>query len=193
VTLFGGGLVMPYSAGLAVQVIRPGGRSDAAGDAHTGGQRGRSIDLCGRPQRRLIDTQGDIVILDGANPDPSLREARRIGVLGRSSCPDNAGASELYAARLGGGGGHARRRRPQFWPRATAIGATTITLTNNDVTEWLPETQLTIDTGANQEPTPVSVLSIDTTPASPLFPVTIAPALTVGARRRRRGRAGLHV
>jgi phage tail sheath protein FI len=174
VTLFGGGLVMPYAAGLAVQVIDlAGGPTQQAmlTPAANAGDQLIFVD----DRNGDFDTQGDIVILDGANPDPSLREARRIGVLGTLQL--NAGASELYAAgsvvevvTLGDD--------DRSLAAATAIGATTITLTNNDVTELVTGTQLTIDTGANQEPTPVSVLSIDTTVPAP-FPVTIAPALTV--------------
>ena len=174
VTLFGGGLVMPYAAGLAVQVIDLAGgptRQAMLTPAANAGDQLIFVD----DRNGDFDTPGDLVILEGSNPDPALREARRIGALGTLQL--SAGASELYGAgavvevvTLGDDN--------RTLAAATAVGDTTIILTNNDIADLVAGTQLTIDTGANQEPTPVSVVSIDTTVPAP-FPITIAPALTV--------------
>ena len=99
-----------------------------------------------------LDTQGDLVVLDRPNPDPSLREVRRIGL-----------SRHCLSAPAPTHGTPLDRLSKQF-RSATTTGssrrslASSMTLQNNAIDLLEPGTQLLVGSGAAQET--VTVLSI---------------------------------
>ena len=98
-----------------------------------------------------LDTQGDLVVLDRLNADPSLREVRRIGSLATLSL--TTGAYAWYAA-----GSIVEAVSLGDDDRLIAtIAASSMTLQNNAIDLLEAGIQLLVGTGATQET--VTVLS----------------------------------
>ncbi|HEY7303645.1 MAG TPA: phage tail sheath C-terminal domain-containing protein [Bryobacteraceae bacterium] len=95
-----------------------------------------------------LDTQGNLVVIDRTNSDPSLREARRIGLLATLSLTtgayqEYAAGSIIEAVTLGDD--------DRLLAAATAALDTNFTLQNNAIQQLDPGVQLRVGTGASQE------------------------------------------
>ena len=153
VDLEGGGLVMAYPSGAAVNALTVGGflQQSNLGPAAAAGDRLVYVNTVG-----TLNTQGDLVIVQpGA---AATAEVRRIGALGTIDL--STGPTEEYPA-----GAVVEEITIADDDRAlnaaVIVGATSLTIAGNNVAFLRPNTQLLVDPGPSEET--VTITTIDTT------------------------------
>lgn len=153
IELNGGALVMDYPVNTVVTPldVTPAGQVATLTPNATAGDRLTYVNTVG-----TLDTQGDLVIVDRG--DPTTAEVRRIGALSTidlatGACEEYPAASVVETVTMDDD--------DRSLAAATAVGDTTITLTDDDVASLRAGSQLLIDPGANEET--ATIQSIDTT------------------------------